>query len=103
MLIGLREKTRKLPSRWRDEFLHGDDKANLTTVLILLDRKMMEECQLFGNILLSKSPIAHKFLRRAKRRRAAEAMRLEHAHLRLRGAASQRGQAKFGAIQERVS
>src|SRR6266699_3080098 len=68
MLIGLREKTRKLPSRWRDEFLHGDDKANLTAVLILLDRKMMEECQRFGNILLSKSPIAHKFLRREKRR-----------------------------------
>lgn len=70
VLIGLREKTRELPSRWRDEFLHGDDKANLTAVLILLDRKMMEECQLFGNILLSKSPIAHKFLRRGKQRRA---------------------------------
>src|SRR6266568_5508803 len=70
VLIGLREKTRELPSRWRDEFLHCDDKANFAAVLILIDRKMMEQCQLFGNILLSKSPIAHKFLRRGKRRRA---------------------------------
>jgi len=33
----------------------------------------------------------------------AEAMRLEYAHLRMRGAASQRGRGKFDAIQERVS
>jgi hypothetical protein len=63
LLVCLRKEARKLPL-WRcNEFLYGDDKADFSGSLLFLERKMMQQSELFGDILLSKFPIAHKTLR----------------------------------------
>ncbi len=54
---------RKLSLGRRSEFSHGDDEADLSASLRLLEREMMEQSQFLGDILLSKFPIAHKTLR----------------------------------------
>src|SRR5258707_3370145 len=66
-LIGLREKTRKLPSRWRDEFLHGDDKADLAAILIFLDRKMMERSEEHTSELQSRQYLVCRLLLEKKK------------------------------------
>src|SRR5260370_3071787 len=63
LLVCLREEARKLSLWRRSEFLYGDDEADLSGSLRLLEREMMQQSQFFGDILLSKFPIAHKTLR----------------------------------------
>src|SRR5258708_38711325 len=63
LLVCLREEARKLSLWRRSEFLYGDDEADLSGSLRLLEREMMQQSQFFGDILLSKLPIAHKTLR----------------------------------------
>jgi len=50
----------------RGEFLYGDDKANISAILMLLHRVRMKQGELFGNVLLGKFPIAQEILPRRK-------------------------------------
>lgn len=66
VLVGLGEETSKLTAGRGDEFFDGDEETNLGATLAFFEGKKMKKRKLFGNILLGKFPIAHKFLRRQR-------------------------------------
>jgi hypothetical protein len=65
-LVRLREEAREHSRRGRGEFLDGDLKTDIAIFLTFFEGEQMELSKFLGIIFLSKFPIAHKPLRRAR-------------------------------------
>ena len=86
MFVCLREKPCKLTLRRRCEFFYGDDEADFAGTLLLFEREMMQQSQLFGNVFLCKLPVAHK----APGRKSRRTIIAPRANVRLRGESKSR-------------